>query len=296
MNTDFFPEKINSALRKINLDNVYEIRLRVGFPIFCITNVGKKTINTNGQDVICSNDDIAYIIEKITKRSIYAFNNQIKKGFLDANDGIRVGLGGECVFEDDRILTIRNVSSLNVRIPHKIKGCGDYVFNKIYIDNKIENTLIISPAGYGKTTLLKDLIRNINDKTNFQILVIDERGEFCNINGINIDKITYSDKLYAFNFGIRSLSPSLIVTDELSSENDWICAFKAVNSGCNVIASCHAKGINELINKKSFNNSVFSRYVVLGNNKKGEIEGVYNQNFIRIWNFLLVFYSLFYPR
>ncbi len=282
MNLDFLPEKIYSSIKQVDINNVYEIRLRLGFPIFCITNKGKVNLKENGQDILCLNNDISFVIEKITKRSIYAYNNQIKKGFLDAGNGIRVGLGGECVFEDNKILTIRNISSLNIRIPHKITGCGNVVFEKIYVNNLIENTLIISPAGYGKTTLLKDLVRIINEKTLLQILVIDERGEFININGINIDKITYSDKSYAFNYGIRSLSPSIVITDELSSAEDWDCIFRVANSGCGIIASCHAKNIEETRNKPSFNNSIFNRYVVLGNAKKGNIEGIYNKDFIKI--------------
>lgn len=279
MNFDFFPKQISDCLYKLNMDYVYEIRLRVGYPIFCITKTGRVHLKKEGQEIFCSKEDILYIIEKITKRSIYAYNNQIKKGFLDANNGIRIGLAGECVFEDNNILTIKNISSLNIRIPHIIKGCGDIIFKKIYSDMHILNTLILSPAGFGKTTLLKDLIRIINNKTDIQILIIDERGEFINSNGINVDKITYSSKSYAFDYGIRSLSPSLIITDELSSEDDWDCVFKVANSGCSIIASCHARNIDDIKLKKNFNKDIFSRYVILGNRKKGEIEGIYNKDF-----------------
>ncbi len=142
----------------------------------------------------------------------------------------------------------------------------------------MKNTLIISPPAKGKTTILKDLARKIDAKLNIPILIMDERGEFASVKGKNIDVIKFGNKLYSFNYGVRSLSPMVVITDELSEKNDWICASNAANSGVKIIASCHGGNIDEIKRKEYFINNVFERYVVLKNlQKPGMIDGFYNE-------------------
>lgn len=270
MNLKFFPKLIVEALSVCNVDKLYEIRLREGFPVIVVLDGQKYYLSQNGvtifdsQAIIATKIHIDEIIGNVTEFSIYAFNDKIKCGFLTTPEGIRIGLAGECVMNKDKVLTIKNFSSLNIRIPHKISGCSNLLMTYIVQGKKVYNTLIISPPFFGKTTTLKDVSENLNKINLGSILIIDERGEFGEIKGQNIDKISFSDKAYAFDYGVRSLSPNVVITDELGGKKDWESIYNASLSGVNVIASCHGFGVDDIIKKEYFIDGIFDRYVVLG--------------------------------
>ena len=284
MDFDFLTERIANAISKINTETLYEIRLRNGF--FISANYGGKKCFVGDSGITfyenaaikCDLSLINSIIDNLTEYSVYAFNESIKKGFLPSKYGIRVGIAGECVF-DEKLLTIKNIESLNIRIPHEIVGSSDSFFDSIKNDGDFYNTIIISPPFCGKTTVLKDVARKINAFYNKNLLIIDERGEFNVVKGSNIDSIRFSDKLYAFDYGIRSMSPDVIITDELSSINDWLCAYRAANSGIKIISTCHAASIDEIRKKDYFKPDVFERYVVLKKGRFGELSGIYDKDF-----------------
>ena len=286
MKLKFLPDKFVQALDKLDLNLLYEIRLRVGFPvkinykndILYLSSDGATTYKNDA--LTCSFNDIDYIINYSTEHSIYAFNDKIKDGFLTVEKGIRIGICGECVYSNNVLQTIKNFTSLNVRIPHEINGCSNQVFKYVLENEFINNTLIISPPFLGKTTLLKDIALKLNDINKYSILIIDERGEFENIKGESIDTIKYCDKYYAFNYGIRSMSPSIIITDELVNESDWKCAYSVVSSGIKIIASCHGDNLTNLQKKEFFNKYIFDKYVFLSKDSFGKIDKVYNREFV----------------
>ncbi len=255
------------ALEYSDVNKIFDIRLRKGYPVIVNYYGIKKFLNEKGLSdnscgsIICSENAVAQIMGALTENSVYAFNEQIKKGFLSWRGGVRVGIGGECVFDCGKIVTIKNVSSLNVRIPHEITGCAQPVYDKLF-SKEVFNTLIVSPPGFGKTTVLKDLIR-LFDLAGYTVTVIDERGEFVSVRGNYVDTICFSDKLYAFEYGIRSMSPDIVVTDELCGAGDWVCAEKAAFCGVKIIASCHGKSLDDVRKKDNFKQGVFERYVVL---------------------------------
>ena len=281
----FLSEEIQSALKKADLNALSEIRMRVGFPIFGIFNGKKIFLSEKGPtinkiDAInCSHIDIKKCIESVTEKSLYAFNDRLKQGFLTTKDGVRIGLAGDCVLDGEKIITIKNISSLNIRVPHEIKDCAKKIYDKLFL-KEIYNTLIIAPPSKGKTTILKDLAKKFNEYTNYSIMIIDERGEFSNISGENIDLIKFSNKFYALNYGLRSMSPQIVITDELQTKDDWQSAKTAAFSGVKIIASCHGKTIKDLINKDFFLKNVFERYVVLDALKSaGTIKEIYDSEF-----------------
>lgn len=281
----FLPQKICAALKKTDFDSLSELRLRTGYKIFGIFNGKKNYITENGTSLnkteafTCSETDIKEIVNNVTERSLYAFNDRLKQGFLTTKDGVRIGICGDCVFEKNNILTIKKFSSLNVRIPHEIKNCSEKIYNKLFL-KEVFNTLIISPPSKGKTTILKDLARKFNDYTDFSVLIIDERGEFYGVTGENIDVMKYSDKDYALSCGVRSMSPDIVITDELQTENDWKSAEHASTDGIKIIASCHGRSIEDIKNKEFFNNKVFERYVLLDAVKpSGTLKGIYDMDF-----------------
>ena len=211
MNINFLPTKIVKAIDSVDFDALKEIRFRLGYPI--ILNFGLRTCYLSEfgstllseKGITCDISMINEIISNVTERSIYSHNEKIKQGYLISSDGVRVGLAGECVIDNGQVVTVKNITSLNVRLSRMVRGCAKDIIKYLINDNKVENTLIVSPAGLGKTTMLKDIAIYI-DKLNIgSLLIIDERGEFQSVSGINIDKIQYSDKLYSFTFGIRSM-------------------------------------------------------------------------------------------
>lgn len=290
MKLDFLPEKILNIVGK-NYHKLSEVRFRKNFPISVLLDGKRRFISESGFTdksdfgICCEQADIDYVINRVTEKSLYAFNDEIKNGYVTTKDGIRIGLSGTCVTESGKIVTIKNFTSLNVRLPHKINNCSDTIYDVIFEKNKkfVKSTLIIAPPAGGKTTLLKDLCLKFDCCSHIQILLIDERGEFSDIVGKNIDKLSYSDKQYAFDCGIRSLSPNLVITDELASESDWNCVKIATLSGTTVIASCHGKNIKDVTEKNGFKKNIFERYFVVGcNGNPGKIEKIYDENFNEI--------------
>ncbi len=283
MNLDFLPKKFYYAISKLDFDKLYHIRLRAGFAVTIIYDSqklflgqGGVTLSTNNA-IVCDTNDINEIIVNVTERSLYAFNEKIKQGYINTKSGIRIGLLGECIFDKGQIITIKNINGLSIRIPHEIVGAANLVVEKVVCNNEVYNSLIVSPPGYGKTTILKDLTKQLNYKYKYSILIIDERGEFLNISGENIDAIRYSDKLFAFNYSIRSIAPEIVITDELCTIEDWNAVKFCANCGVKVIASCHGKDIDDVINKDFYIKNVFDRYIILDSgNAPGQLLNVYD--------------------
>ena len=229
-------------------------------------------------------------IRRISENSIYAFNDNIINGYITLPSGIRVGLCGTVVMQDNKVVTIKDFQSVNIRIPHTIRNCSIPAYEYI-VDGEIKNTLILSSPGAGKTTFLKDLIYQLNIKNQSKnILIADERNEICSVvNGETnqylggfCDIYTNCSKKFAFNNGIRSMSPDVIVTDEIDLEKDLDYIIEAMNCGVNVVATIHAKNIKQLKQKKGFdevlNNKIFSRFVVLTNDEgPGTLSNIYDE-------------------
>ena len=282
----FLPDNIKRLLDSVDVNKVYEIRIREKRPIV-INYKGKYVYLSNlgstffqGQAITATTEDIYQIVNNVTEQSVYAFNDRLKNGYLTTKKGVRIGIAGECVFDGVNIVTIKNISSLNIRIPHKQSGCAKELFNVVLDGVNIHNTLLVAPPTCGKTTMLKDLISIFDNRFVFPMLVIDERGELFDSETKNVDYIKYSDKLYAFKCGLRSLAPQVVFTDELIEEVDWMCVASAVGCGVNIIATCHGSNLKEIKSKRFFIDGVFSRYVVLDNKgKPGVIKGVFDKGF-----------------
>lgn len=246
---------INQLFMKISENRIEEIRLRLGKPL--VVHLSSTQNQTYQTSCLISKQDIDYVLEKICEGSIYAFSEQIKNGFITCEGGYRVGLVGDAITQNQAITNIKNISGLNIRIPHEIIGFADCIIDNL-IDNqgKIKNTLIISPPAYGKTTLLRDIARNLSNLGN-RVSIVDERSEIAGVVngisqydvGIHTDVLNLCPKSIGMNLLLRSMSPNVIITDEIGSNNDICEIQKIINSGVAVITSIHASSL-EKVSKK----------------------------------------------
>ncbi len=291
------PEKFLNILdQKVNIRAVNEIRLRADKPV--VVNVSGKNyfLSENGVTnniktaLYASKIIIEDVIFRASECSIYSVNEQIKKGFIVTDEGVRIGIGGNLIVENGQVKTMSGFCSCNIRIPHAIKNCCLVALPYILKDDVVQNTLIISPPSCGKTTFLRDFVSQLSERNlPLNVLLLDERGELdCGISSNFTDKICFSSKKMGFENGIRALAPDVIVTDELGQEEDIEAIRYASTCGVKIMASTHSDSIETFLKKPLFEKlikeKIFKRFVVLSKrNGPGTFEGVYDENFSRVY-------------
>ena len=276
MDFSFLPDKLKSQIEKHGIKNVYEIRIKRNEK--AIINVKNEYLYS--EYISCDNFD--EIIKKCTEYSLYAFNDQILNGYITTKSGVRIGICGNCVLDKGEVVSISEITSLNIRIPNEIKETDKRITDNVFRNGQVMNTLIISNVSMGKTTLLKYLAKYIDKNIKKPLLIADERGEFLNVKGAFIDKITYSSKDYVFKKGIRSMSPYVMILDEIIDKEDFNAVYKAYLSGVKVITSIHADEIDKVKEKEGFI-KMFDIYVKLKNEgHAGVLEKLYDKDFIEL--------------
>jgi stage III sporulation protein AA len=266
----FLSPQIKGILANLN-DKDYtkleEIRLRYGQPL--ILRIGDKEFSVSSQGNLVTDIykgyrvdevDLARTLASISDNSLYAFEEDIKRGFITVPGGHRVGLAGQVILEKNRIKKIKDFSSICFRVAREIKNCAIPLMPLIWPNKsqKISNTLIISPPRCGKTTILRDLARILSSGHYFNsaknVAIIDERSELAgSYRGIpqldvgpRTDVLDACPKSLGMIMAIRSLSPEVIVTDEIGRKEDVDAIAECVNAGVSVISSIHAQDLEEL--------------------------------------------------
>ncbi len=276
---DFLPQNVKQSLTHLNLQFVYELRIRADKPI-TVNYQGKYAYlgsygltNRKENALRCDKEEIGECVFRAGKYSVYSVEEQIRQGFLTAECGERIGLAGEFVLERGQPLAMRNFTSLCVRVPHEVYGSATEIYQRCMSD-RVRSLLLMSPPGLGKTTILRDLCRIISEKTGKNLLVCDERGEISVGDvGDSGDVVRYADKATAFEAGVRAMRPDLIVTDELSA-GDCQALERAIVAGVRVIASAHFSHMNRV--KEPFL-GLFERFVLLDEREIGKIKGIYDE-------------------
>lgn len=282
MSLSFLPDDILLALGHLNENLLTEVRIRNGSPIiigydggyYYLGNFGK----TYERDRALVGGDIATIINAATGGSIYSFAEQIKSGFITYGHGVRIGLAGEYVMQGNEVKTICNITSVNVRIPHDVKGCAGYIC-KTLLNNAACSMLIFSKPGLGKTTKLRDIARHLSDKLKLNVVIFDERNEISAMDshgsgyilGDRVDVMRAGNKITAFESAIRAMKPDVVITDELYGDEDIRAVKYVVDCGISVIASSH------ITDKGTLKSLPFEYFVEL-KSLNGQPE-IYDKNF-----------------
>ncbi|WP_278427357.1 stage III sporulation protein AA [Clostridium cochlearium] len=287
---EILPKEIKNQLNAFNFKNIQEIRIRAEKPI--IVKEGSNEVITNYMATL---EDISSVVKRMSSYSIYAYDDEIKQGYITIKGGHRVGICGKCVLDGEKVKTIKYPASLNIRICREVEGCSNKILPYVLKSSMVENTIIISPPNCGKTTLLRDIAKNLSNgikKLNLRgmkVCVIDERSEIAScVNGVpqlNIglrtDVLDSCPKSQGIMMAIRSMSPEVIVCDEIGSREDIESIIKAMNSGVKLITTVHGYDVEDIyereVFKEAIENKVFQKAIVLSGRKGvGTVEYIYS--------------------
>lgn len=289
-----FPAGDKSIWQEIlhNIEHISEIRIRAGKPIMIYLKQREVSIDKEGKLIyvpengkIISYKELQELLDFWCMDSRYAFQNEIKRGFLTIEGGHRIGICGEMVSDaEGNIKSIKYISAVNIRIAHEVKGVAEKIMMYIYGRNKVENTLIMSPPGAGKTTLLRDIVRQLSfgneEQHGVNVGLVDERGEiaacFQGIPQLDVgprtDVLDNCPKITGMRMLLRSMAPHVIAVDELGEAEEIHLIQQMAGNGCAVIATIHSDSIEELKKKQILHEiwkqQIFRNIVCLSKDKE----------------------------
>lgn len=272
---DILSERIKRVIDSFQNERIEEIRITVAAPIYLSIN-GKAYFS----NLKATKSDVDYTLSCVTRNSIYAVNDNMIKGFISYDNGIRVGLGGEFVYAGGGVRTIKNVNSIIIRVANNVYGIADKLMCDIKSERGINNVLLLGAPLSGKTTLLREIARVLSVEEKRKVVVIDEKNEIsATNNGKSYLDVGYCTicvgvtKKDGIESAIRNLSPEVIITDEIYGEEDYECIKRCLKSGISVITSVHSISVEKCGFK-----GLFDVYVGLSNNPVGEVKWIKKEN------------------
>lgn len=283
-----FPGLLLEAVEELALPpgQLQEIRIRANRPLLAVC--GNREYRSKR---IIKKEELREILAYLSNYSLYAYEEELSRGFLSLPGGHRVGIAGRIVLQEGRVKTVTEVSSLNLRFAHEVRGCADRLLPYLRAEGRLMSTLIASAPGHGKTTLLRDLIRQISDGYDgypgLTVGVVDERSEIAgtfrglpgNDVGMRTDVLDGCPKAEGMMMLIRSMAPKAVAVDEIGSRGDTEALLSAMNCGCVLFSTVHGSSMEELLGKPVLREMIdlglFERYVFLdGSRKPGRIRQI----------------------
>ena len=284
----FLPDGVGHALSLCDDEELFgltEVRLRRGRIVsLCFGQEIRPLFDENGIPRLLSDEEMEEAWRKVTSSSLYAMEEEIKGGYITVGGGHRVGIAGTAVLREGRVCTQKDILSLNYRYCRDLFGVGESILELLFEGERFQNTLIFSSPAAGKTTLLRDLTRLLakgkGGRSSINISVVDERGEIaaafkgrCRFDlGDSVDVLTGFPKYEGMLLALRSLSPALLVSDEIGQAEDQRAVAEAIRGGVNLLLTAHAGSLEELrcrpILKELLRDGVFKRLLLLTNNPR----------------------------
>ena len=274
----YLPKNITNLISKIPPDQkeeLEEIRIRVNRPIELMLKGAPRFLS-----YIVQPEDAIHLLNKISHFSIYTLEEELKRGYITVSGGHRIGLAGKVILEDGKVKAIRDISSFNIRIAREKVGIAEpiipYIYNGIWM-----HTMIIGPPQTGKTTLLRDIARIISTGNRargiqaFKVGVVDERSEIAGcVHGVpqltfgqRLDVLDACPKAEGMMMLIRSMSPDVLIVDEIGRKEDAEAIQEAVHAGIKLIMTTHGTSIEELRKRPSLreliDQKIFERFIIL---------------------------------
>ena len=266
------PHRFRTQVDKLGKDTLQELRLSLGRPPELVLTEASVWLKET-----VSRDDMDFTINVASRYSPWTATSAAY-GYITAQGGHRVGICGEFNANEGRLLSVRTVTSVSLRVAREFPGiCKD-------LKDLFGSTLILGAPGYGKTTLLRDVIRQISDHRSGAIAVVDERqeifpmtgGEFCFWPGARTDVLTGCLKAYGVEIVLRTMTPRMIAVDEITAQEDCMALLRAGSCGVTLLATVHAIDKNDLKRKPIYrslmDHCLFENLVILRADKSWTLE------------------------
>lgn len=264
-----------------------EIRLRIGQPVMVLDREGEWFWDRKEQSIsksfvdcyVWKEIDMKETLARMSQYSMYALEEEIRNGFFTIQGGHRIGVAGKTVCDQGKVTAIRNICGLNVRVARQKKDCAKGLVPWLMQGGEVCNTLILSPPGVGKTTMLRDCIRLLSEgmpgRAGKKVGVVDERSEIAasflgvpqNDLGCRTDVLDACPKAEGMWLLLRSMSPQIIAVDELGTREDCLAVEEALHCGCRILGTMHIGKMEELQEKaylsRWLEHGFFQRFVFL---------------------------------